>query len=243
MSIYWLPDEIWFPPVEEADEDGVLAAGGDLSPERLLAAYSRGIFPWYSELNPILWWSPDPRFVLFPEQAYVSKTMRQILKRGIFEVTFDRDFESVIENCRGPRKREQGTWINDEMKQAYIELHRMGYAHSVEAWRGGRLAGGLYGISLGRCFFGESMFTKESNASKAAFLTLASRLEQLGFDIIDCQVYTDHLDSLGAEMISRHDFIRIIKASQTEESITGSWSWMEKGGVQITGSGGADEKN
>ena len=224
MPIKKLTSEIIFPPVENADEQGIVAFGGDLSPARLIEAYKSGIFPWFSEGDPIIWWSPDPRFVLFPEELKISKSMRQVLNRNIFEIRLDTDFVSVIEGCRNPRKRQRGTWITDEMKNAYIELHTMGYAHSAESWINGRLAGGLYGIAIGKCFFGESMFTLEPNASKAAFITLVKRLYSLGFLIIDCQVYTNHLESLGAEEISRDDFIAIIKEGLSHESITGSWT-------------------
>jgi leucyl/phenylalanyl-tRNA--protein transferase len=228
MPIFALNEEIIFPPVSLAERSGILAVGGDLSSERLIEAYSRGIFPWYSEGDPIIWWSPDPRFVLFPGELYISKTMRQVLRRNIFEITCDRDFHAVIQGCQGPRKRERGTWITEEMMDAYLRLHVSGIAHSIEAWQGGELAGGLYGLSLGRCFFGESMFTRVTNASKAAFITLIMRLQELGFVIIDCQVYTAHLESMGARYIPREEYIEILKEGLKYKSIQGSWKDMIK---------------
>jgi leucyl/phenylalanyl-tRNA---protein transferase len=223
MPIFALNEEILFPPVELADPSGILAVGGDLSPERLIEAYSRGIFPWFSEGDPIIWWSPDPRFVIFPDELYVSRTMRQVLRRGIFTITCDTDFRSIIQGCQEPRKRERGTWITAEMMDAYVRLHELGFAHSVEAWQDGVLAGGLYGVSLGRCFFGESMFTRAANASKAAFITLARRLEERGFIIIDSQVYTAHLESLGAHDITREEYIGILADGLKHETMKGSW--------------------
>ncbi len=226
MPIFALNDEIIFPPVRLAEENGILAVGGDLSPERLIAAYRSGIFPWYSDDDPIIWWSPDPRFVLFPHDLYVSKTMRQVLRRNIFSISCDRDFRAVIQGCREPRKRERGTWITDEMLEAYVLLHEMGIAHSVEAWQDGELAGGLYGLSLGGCFFGESMFTRVANASKAAFITLVKKLTELGFVIIDCQVHTAHLESLGAVHIDREEYLEILDAGLKQETIQGNWKGM-----------------
>jgi leucyl/phenylalanyl-tRNA---protein transferase len=223
MPIFALNEEIVFPPVRLAEPSGILAVGGDLSPERLLLAYRSGIFPWYSDGDPVIWWSPDPRFVLFPEELYVSKTMRQVLKRKPFDITLDRDFRGVIQGCQEPRKKERGTWITEEMMEAYIGLHELGFAHSVEAWQDGELAGGLYGISLGRCFFGESMFARVSNASKAAFIVLVSRLREIGFLIIDSQVYTGHLETLGARHISREEYIDCINRGLTADTIRGSW--------------------
>ncbi|MCU0848719.1 MAG: leucyl/phenylalanyl-tRNA--protein transferase [Spirochaetes bacterium] len=223
MPVFELNDDIKFPPVELADQSGILAVGGDLSPERLIEAYRNGIFPWYSDGDPIIWWSPDPRFVLFPDELRVSRSMKQVLSRNTFSITFDRAFSEVIEGCRKPRKKQRGTWITDEMSGAYRVLHGLGYAHSVEAWRDGKLAGGLYGISLGKCFFGESMFTRESNASKAAFITLAGRLREMGFIMIDCQVHTGHLESLGAAEISRSDFMAIVRRGLEYETLTGNW--------------------
>jgi len=223
MTVFYLTDKILFPPVHYAEPSGILAVGGDLAPERLLEAYSRGIFPWFSDDSPIIWWSPDPRFVVYPGKVKVSRSMRKVLERGIFRITFDTAFMEVVTECSMPRKHEQGTWITEDMIEAYVKLHAMGFAHSVEAWNGDTLAGGLYGVSLGRVFFGESMFSRESNASKAAFITLAINLRRSGFDIIDSQVHTDHLESLGAFEMPREEFIGIIKKSLSAETIKGNW--------------------
>jgi leucyl/phenylalanyl-tRNA--protein transferase len=230
MPVFSLDKDIHFPPVELAEENGILAVGGDLSAERLLEAYRSGIFPWYSEGDPIIWWSPDPRFVLFPDEIKISKSMRQVLKKDVFPITFDRDFPGVVNGCRQPRKREQGTWITDEMVQAYLKLHELGFAHSVEAWQDGELVGGLYGISLGKSFFGESMFTRVSNASKAAFITMVEALKNRDFLIVDCQVYTAHLGSLGARSIPREEFIRIIRQGFEHETLRGNWGDLFPGG-------------
>lgn len=224
MPVYLLNKEIAFPPPDHATEEGILAVGGDLSPERLIEAYRNGIFPWYSREDPIIWWSPDPRFVVFPDSVRISRSMRKILKRKEFTITFDNCFKEVIDNCSAPRKGEPGTWITSEMREAYLRLHSIGLAHSVEAWQDGKLAGGLYGVSLGKNFFGESMFTKVSNASKAAFFTLAQFLRENSFNIIDCQIYTPHLAGLGAVEIERKLFIEIIQSSPLDDTITGSWS-------------------
>ncbi len=226
MPVFSLNEDILFPPVELADESGILAVGGDLSEKRLIKAYSQGIFPWYSPGEPILWWSPDPRFVLYPEKIKISRSMRQILKRKTFTITFDQAFPEVIKNCSKPRDDDMGTWITDEMTDAYIRLHNLGYAHSVEAWQDGRLAGGLYGVSLGTAFFGESMFTHVSNASKACFIVLTRYLEKAGFPIIDCQVHTSHLASLGAHFIPRSDFLAVIENSIKEKTLKGNWGTM-----------------
>lgn len=194
----------------ETDPDGLLAVGGDLAPERLLGAYRQGIFPWYSQGQPILWWSPDPRMVLFPERLHISRSLRKTIRQGRFRITFDQAFASVIEACAAPRDREGGTWITEEMKLAYLDLHRLGHAHSVEAWQEGELAGGLYGIQIGTIFFGESMFSRSSNASKTAFVHLVLTLEKLGCPLIDCQVHTAHLESLGACPIPRSRFLEIV---------------------------------
>jgi leucyl/phenylalanyl-tRNA---protein transferase len=223
MPVYRLPDQIAFPPVEHAVKSGLLAVGGDLSPERLLAAYREGIFPWYSEGEPLLWWSPDPRFVLFPEELRISRSMRQFLKKGLLRITFDHAFREVIAACRKPRPGQDCTWITEEMEVAYAALHDLGYAHSVEAWQDGTLVGGLYGVSLGRAFFGESMFSKKANTSKAALITLASCLQELHFDLIDCQVETPHLGSLGAHFIPRREFSALLKESLRHETLRGNW--------------------
>jgi leucyl/phenylalanyl-tRNA--protein transferase len=226
MPVYRLPDQPVFPPVERAVKSGLLAVGGDLSPERLLAAYREGIFPWYSEGEPLLWWSPDPRFVLFPRELRVSRSMRQFLKKQPFRITFDRAFRSVIAACRKPRPGQDDTWITQAMQEAYIALHDLGYAHSVEVWQEDALVGGLYGISLGRAFFGESMFSTRANASKAALIALVSGLKDLDFNLIDCQVETPHLGSLGARSIPRRAFISLLKDSLRHETLRGNWGAM-----------------
>jgi len=207
-----------FPPVESADPDGLLAIGGDLSPERLITAYRSGIFPWYSENTEInwlgsniLWWSPDPRFVLYPKKIHVSKSMEKILKKNKFTITINKAFPAVISRCRHEvRARQEGTWITPDMENAYNDLNKLGYAISVEAWLGETLAGGIYGVLIGKAFFGESMFSLFENASKAAFITFVKILEKGGCPIIDCQVETEHLKSLGAELIPRKKFIKTI---------------------------------
>ena len=208
MSLFILNQELLFPPVQQAEQDGLLAVGGDLSTERLLLAYRNGIFPWY-EGRYILWWCPDPRFVLFPEELKESKSMQQLLKRHAFDFRVDSNFGQVIANCKTIARREQeSTWITDEVKEAYTRLHQAGYAHSAETWLDGELVGGLYGIRMGKVFFGESMFSKASNASKYAFISYVRQLQSEGVELIDCQVYTQHLESLGGRMIGRDEFIR-----------------------------------
>lgn len=203
-----LTNEIIFPNVEEADESGILAIGGDLSVERLLCAYRNGIFPWYNEDEPLIWWSPDPRCVLYPDKLRVTKSMKQVLNNGRFRFTINRDFAAVINACKTvDRKDGLGTWINQDIVAAYTKLHEAGFALSAETWREGKLVGGLYGILLGDVFFGESMFSTESNASKFAFINLVNHLKKNVLQLIDCQQKTGHLMSLGAEMISRQDFI------------------------------------
>ncbi|MCL1833407.1 MAG: leucyl/phenylalanyl-tRNA--protein transferase [Leptospirales bacterium] len=223
MSVYYIDNDPIFPPVEYSNEDGILAVGGDLSPGRLIDAYTNGIFPWYSSETPIIWWSPDPRFVIYPDGIKVSKSMRQVLRKNIFEIRYDTSFRDVIAACGKERKSERGTWITPEMIEAYAALHNLGLAHSIEAWNDGRLAGGLYGVSIGGIFFGESMFSFESNASKAAFIVLGTHLARLGFDLIDSQVYTRHMESLGAFKMDRRDFIDIVKRSVKKETICGNW--------------------
>ena len=226
MPIFSLSQELIFPPVSYAEEDGLLAVGGDLSPQRLLLAYRSGIFPWFSQNSPILWWSPDPRFVLFPDRLRISKSMKQVLRQKRFLLTCDRAFVQVIDSCKKiPRKGQPGTWITKEMQAAYTELHHLGYAHSVEAWRENKLVGGLYGIALGGCFFGESMFATESNASKAAFIYLVQNLQERGYSFVDCQVYTSHLESLGAEMLPREVFIEKLEASLAYPTDQGPWDF------------------
>jgi leucyl/phenylalanyl-tRNA---protein transferase len=208
MSLFALDKSLIFPPVELAEPDGLLAVGGDLSVDRLLLAYRSGIFPWY-EGKHILWWCPDPRFVLFPPDLKVSKSMVSLIRKNSFEFRINHHFEGVIQNCKAiPRREQEGTWITDEVEAAYTRLHLLGYAHSAEAWSGNELVGGLYGIRLGKLFFGESMFSTRSNASKFAFIKYVQYLEQEGVKIIDCQVYTPHLESLGAHMIPRSEFIQ-----------------------------------
>ncbi|SDG63644.1 leucyl/phenylalanyl-tRNA--protein transferase [Chitinophaga filiformis] len=214
MPVFQLSNDLIFPPVDLAEPDGLLAYGGDLSPDRLLLAYSEGIFPWYNE-PPVLWWCPDPRFVLFPEELQISSSMKQVLKKGIFTFTINKDFGGVIRGCKEvPRPGQDGTWITADVENAYTALHEAGYAHSIECWQGDELVGGFYGIQLGDCFFGESMFARVSNASKAAFITFVQYAAAQGLEMIDCQVYTAHLASLGARMISREEFLNIIKKSQ-----------------------------
>ncbi len=227
MPVFWLSEkDLSFPHPELANEDGILAIGGDLSIERLLLAYNNGLFPWYNPDDPILWWSPDPRFVLFPEELKIAKSMRSYFNQKKFTVTFDRDFETVIRNCKSQvRKGQSGdTWISEDMVKAYCNLHRAGYAHSVEVWKESILVGGLYGVSLGKIFFGESMFSKVSNASKFGFITLVQYLINKGYTLIDCQQETEHLKSLGGRNISRAEFLERIVENQQELTVAGSWS-------------------
>jgi leucyl/phenylalanyl-tRNA--protein transferase len=213
-----------FPDPDEADESGLLAIGGDLSIERLKLAYSKGIFPWYEKGMPILWWSPDPRMVLFPDRMIISHSLKQSIKKQQFTITIDTAFEKVIKNCaKTPRKGEKGTWITQEMKNAYIDLHEAGFAHSAEAWLDGELVGGLYGVAIGKAYFGESMFHQVTNASKVAFYHLVEKLSAWDFKIIDAQVYTNHLESLGGEMIPRGEYIHILEKALLIEDVTGSW--------------------
>lgn len=236
MPVYRLPDAVRFPPVDHAEKNGLLAVGGDLSPERLLTAYREGIFPWYADGEPILWWSPDPRFVLFPVELHVSRSMRQFLKKRTVRITFDRAFRKVISACRKPRPGQNGTWITREMLEAYCALHDLGYAHSVEVWQETRLAGGLYGISLGRAFFGESMFSAIPNASKAALITLVENLGRRGFDLIDCQVETAHLAGLGARPIPRSEFGALLRRSLRHKTLRGNWrDMLADGSEKLTG--------
>ncbi|OHD60687.1 MAG: leucyl/phenylalanyl-tRNA--protein transferase [Spirochaetes bacterium GWF1_49_6] len=224
MPVYKLIDLPVFPAVEDAEPDGLLAIGGDLSVPRLIEAYSHGIFPWYSDDTPILWWSPDPRFVLFPDKLHVSKRMERVLKKGAFDIRFDTAFRDVITGCsNAPREGQDGTWIVPDMIEAYTALHEAGYAHSAEAWLDGELVGGLYGVSLGACFFGESMFARVSDASKAAFITLARKLGNAGFPMIDSQLHTNHLESLGAEHIPRTRYLEILNANLGAQGLPGNW--------------------
>ncbi len=210
MPLHILDEKIWFPDVEDSLDDGLLAMGGDLTPERILLAYKKGIFPWYDGEVP-LWWCPNPRFVLFPDELYVSKSMKVLLKRNAFDFTINKNFAAVISACKATERMGQdGTWIKSEVEQAYNLLHQKGIAHSAEAWQNGELVGGLYGIRLGNIFFGESMFSHASNASKYAFIKYVEYLKTEGVILIDCQVYTQHLESLGAKMIMRQQFIHLL---------------------------------
>lgn len=215
-----------FPPLESAlrDPDGLLALGGDLSPERLISAYRHGCFPWFQEGQPILWWSPDPRMVLYPAQLHVSRSLRKTRRQGRFAASFDRDFAAVIRACAEPRSYSDGTWITPAMQAAYLELHRRGIAHSVEVWQDGRLVGGLYGLAIGRLFFGESMFSRTTDASKIGFVALVERLRDCGFALIDCQMHTDHLASFGARAIPRSEFAAQLERYRDQ---TGASPWAE----------------
>lgn len=210
--MYFLSKELFFPPVSEANPDGVLAIGGDLSPERLLLAYKSGIFPWFEEGEPVFWWSPNPRMVLFLDELVVSKSMRNILNRNIFKVTFNQNFREVISNCQKiKRDGQNGTWITNNMIEAYYKLNELGIAKSVEVWQNEELVGGLYGVDLGNIFCGESMFSKVSNASKVAFIALVNQLKENNYKVLDCQVYNEHLESLGCREIDRTDFMELLK--------------------------------
>jgi len=211
MPLFRLSEKIEFPPAWLARSDGLLCIGGDLCPKRLVLAYRNGIFPWFSHSEPILWWSPDPRLVLFPSEVRVSKSLKKTIRKAYFSIRIDTAFEQTIVACSQPRPdKPQGTWLVDEMIDAYIALHKMGIAHSVEAWQGDRLAGGLYGVSLGKIFFGESMFSLAANASKVALVALARELDSQGFQMIDCQVTSDHLLRMGAREITRDLFLDIL---------------------------------
>jgi len=219
MPLFALDNELIFPPADQAEPDGLLAIGGDLSPERLLLAYRSGIFPWY-EGEYILWWCPDPRFVLFPDELKLNKSIKKLLNKkepdrppGGFEFTINKAFKEVIQLCKEiKRPGQDGTWITDEVEKAYCKLHELGYAHSAEVWKNDELVGGLYGVKLGKVFFGESMFSKISNASRFAFIKYVQQLKEEGIELIDCQVYTDYLESMGAKMIERKEFIQLIKS-------------------------------
>ena len=226
MPVYQLIPEVFlFPPTEEAEDDGLLAVGGDLTKERLLAAYSKGIFPWYEVGQPILWWSPDPRLVLTPETLKISRSLRKVLRKQQFEIRFDTAFEKVIKACADVRTEQgEGTWIIPEMQQAYTELHQDGFAHSVESWLDGELVGGLYGISLGQCFFGESMFSTRNDSSKVALVALVEFSREVGIRMIDCQMTTPHLLSLGASEIQRKKFLTNLKILLEQPTLKGSWN-------------------
>jgi len=225
MTLYALNDRLAFPPPHEADEDGLLAVGGDLSPERLVLAYSSGIFPWPHDGMPLLWFSPDPRMVLKPGSMKISRSLRAQLKHGAFEVTCDEAFREVMSACaRTPRAHEEGTWITPDMVNAYSLLHERGVAHSVEAWHEGQLAGGLYGVSLGAVFFGESMFSRVTDGSKVALVALVRQLAAWDFAFLDCQMVTDHLASMGAEPWTRERFLRELKQAMAVPTRRGCWT-------------------
>jgi leucyl/phenylalanyl-tRNA--protein transferase len=210
--MYFLSKELYFPDVAHAHSSGIIALGGDLSLERLQLAYQSGIFPWFEDGEPITWWAPNPRMVLFLDELVVTKSMRNILNRNIFTVTFNQNFREVISNCQQVKRAGQnGTWITNDMIEAYCKLHDLGIAKSVEVWQNNTLVGGLYGIDLGHIFCGESMFSKVSNASKVAFITLVRHLQKENYKLLDCQVYNEHLESLGCREIAREDFISILK--------------------------------
>lgn len=224
MPVYRLPKDIVFPPPHLAEHDGLLAVGGDLSVKRLLLAYSMGIFPWYSVDSPILWWSPDPRLVLFPGELKISRSLRQTIRKGTYSVTMDSAFEEVIRTCAGIHRTDKGgTWITEDMMRAYIRLHKAGFAHSVESWADGELCGGLYGVSLGSVFFGESMFAQRNDASKVAFSGLVERLQEWGCSVIDCQVTTAHLRRFGAREISRDEFLALLDEGLKQPTRKGNW--------------------
>jgi leucyl/phenylalanyl-tRNA---protein transferase len=223
--ITWLDHGDPFPPVESAlkHPNGLLAAGGDLSPQRLLDAYAKGIFPWFSDEDPILWWSPDPRMVLFPSELHVSRSLRRTIRTDRFAVSADRAFTDVMAGCAELRRDQEGTWITVEMMAAYRRLAELGVAHSIEVWAGSDLAGGLYGVALGRMFYGESMFSRLPDASKVALVALARQLEQWGFALIDCQMTTPHLASMGAREIPRRDFLQRVSAAIAEPTVPAPW--------------------
>ena len=225
MTIYQLTDQLLFPNPEEAEPEGILAVGGDLTAERLLLAYRKGIFPWYSAGQPILWWSPDPRLLLYLSEIHISKSLRRIINSQRFEIRFDTNFDRVIKNCALVyRKNQDGTWITEQMRQAYGQLFQDGYAHSVESYFEGELVGGLYGLSIGKAFFGESMFSNKSEASKIALVALVEKLTLWDFHFIDCQVPTDHLKQMGAVEVERSLFLEQLKQASMAESIRGPWT-------------------
>jgi leucyl/phenylalanyl-tRNA---protein transferase len=224
--IRWLGPDDPFPPVDTAldDPNGLLAAGGDLAPARLLDAYARGIFPWAGDDEPLLWWCPDPRMVLFVDELRVSRSLRRRIRSGQMTVTADRAFDDVVSGCAAPRPDSDGTWITPAIADAYIALHRLGHAHSVEAWEAGELAGGLYGVAIGRMFYGESMFARRSDASKVAFASLVRQLSRWGFEMVDCQMSTAHLASLGAREIPRAEFLERVRRLIALPPAPGPWT-------------------
>ena len=226
MPIFRLPAEIIFPDPQLAEPDGLLAVGGDLAPGRILAAYQQGIFPWYSDGEPILWWSPAPRLVLLPEEFHLPKRLARTMRQNIFEVRADTAFAEVIASCAAVRRDAgEGTWITEEMQEAYIALHELGFAHSLESWHEGELVGGLYGVSLGKCFFGESMFTRATNASKVALVALVNYLKALDFSLIDCQITTAHLERFGAREISRARYLDELNKALNASTLRGKWAF------------------
>jgi leucyl/phenylalanyl-tRNA--protein transferase len=228
VPVYRLDERLVFPPPERAPRDGPLAVGGDLRPERLLLAYSLGIFPWYSEGQPIMWHSPDPRMVLLSGRLRVPRSLRREARKGRFRLTLDTAFSAVVTGCaRVPRPGQDGTWITPDMESAYAQLHRRGFAHSAEAWSGDELAGGLYGVSLGGAFFGESMFAREPDASKIAFVALVAQLERWGIGLVDCQVYTEHLARFGAEEWPRREFLAALRRALERPTRAGRWEFDE----------------
>lgn len=228
MPIFRLTEELIFPPPRMATRSGLLAVGGDLRPERLLLAYRMGIFPWYSAEEPILWWSPNPRLVLFPGEFHCPRRLERTIRSKVFTVTMDTKFDDVIARCATiPRPDQDGTWITQEMQEAYSQLHKLGYAHSVESWKEGKLVGGVYGVSLGRAFFGESMFSDEPNASKVALAKLVECARNWSFTMIDCQVTTEHLQALGAREIDRAKFLKLLETSLEYPTRAGKWSLEE----------------
>ncbi len=221
----WIESALDFPSVNTAlaEPNGLLCVGADLAPQTIIAAYSRGIFPWFSDHQPILWWSPDPRMVLFPAEFKVSKSLAKTINRKLFEIRFDSAFAEVISACSEPRQQGGGTWIVPEMQVAYAQLHTLGVAHSIESWRDGKLVGGLYGLALGRMFFGESMFARETDASKVALVALVDKLKRDGFELIDCQQETGHLASFGARPIARDNFVQRLKELINSNQINSAW--------------------
>ena len=237
---YWIdPDDpdIDFPDVEHAlrEPNGLLAIGGDLSVERLLLAYSRGIFPWFGPDQPIIWWAPDPRLVLEPARLNISRSLKKTLRQNKFEITMNSAFSEVIEACARPRPAQAGTWITDDMMRAYRNMHAAGHAHSVECWFEGKLAGGLYGVSIGRIFFGESMFTRVTDASKVAFVALTRQLERWNFPLIDCQIHTSHLESLGASLMPRPQFTQLLQQEYRHRDESPTWTLDPDINLNLTG--------
>lgn len=224
MPVFLLNEELIFPPPELATEDGLVAVGGDVSPERLVLAYAQGIFPWPVRGMPLLWFSPDPRFVLWPEHVHVPRSLRKRIRRGTYDVRVDTAFGDVIRGCaEAPRPGQDGTWITPELERGYQRLHRLGFAHSIEAWREDELVGGLYGVSLGAAFFGESMFSRAPDASKVAFVSLLGNVMHWGFHFVDCQVYTEHLARFGAVEMPRDSFLRHLRHALEEDTRQGTW--------------------